>query len=41
MAEDIEMMQVTNASKAFGEDWSRESVVEGLNLTINQMNLQR
>lgn len=39
MAEDIEMMQVTNASKAFGEDWSRESVVEGLNLTINRNEL--
>jgi NitT/TauT family transport system ATP-binding protein len=39
MADAPDMMQVNNASKAFGEDWEREMVIENLSLKIRRNQL--
>ena len=39
MANAPDMMQVTDVSKSFGEDWERETVVERLNLSIKRNQL--
>ena len=39
MANAPDMMQVTDVSKSFGEDWEREMVVERLNLSIKRNQL--
>ena len=39
MADAPDMMQVNNVSKAFGEDWAREMVIENLSLKIRRNQL--
>ena len=39
MANAPDMMQVTDVSKSFGEDWERETVVERLNLSVKRNQL--
>lgn len=39
MADAPDMMQVNNVSKAFGEDWEREMVIENLSLKIRRNQL--
>ena len=39
MADTPDMMQVNNVSKAFGEDWAREMVIENLSLKIRRNQL--